>query len=137
MAVTLTSDPLAVPRRALPAHRRPALTLIEGGRSPRHLAGVHRRRRVVAGLVVVVLALGLVVAGRAALAAVTPQPRPTGAGANAAAGTPSITVRAGDTVWSIARRLQSRGDLRPLVDRLVAQQGSTLLQPGQRVPIPG
>jgi len=45
-------------------------------------------------------------------------------------------VQPGDTLWSIARRLQPEGDVRPLVDRLVDLNGGTDLAVGQRLPIP-
>ena len=46
-------------------------------------------------------------------------------------------VAPGDTIWSVARRLQPEGDVRPLVDRLVAAHGSALLQPGDRIALAG
>jgi Tfp pilus assembly protein FimV len=45
-------------------------------------------------------------------------------------------VQPGDTLWSIARRLQPEGDVRPLVDQLVDLNGGTDLEVGQRLPIP-
>jgi hypothetical protein len=42
-------------------------------------------------------------------------------------------VRPGDTLWSIAERMAPGADPRPMVDRLQARLGSTVLQPGQRV----
>jgi LysM repeat protein len=45
-------------------------------------------------------------------------------------------VQPGDTLWSIARRLQPEGDVRPLVDQLVDLNGGTDLAVGQRLPIP-
>jgi len=45
-------------------------------------------------------------------------------------------VQPGDTLWSIARRLQPDGDVRPLVDQLVDLNGGTDLAVGQRLPIP-
>lgn len=42
-------------------------------------------------------------------------------------------VEAGDTVWSIARGWNPHGDIRSLVDRLVAQQHGRTLQPGDRL----
>jgi hypothetical protein len=41
--------------------------------------------------------------------------------------TGDYTVEPGDTFWSIARRMQPDGDVRPLVDRLVAAHGSALV----------
>jgi hypothetical protein len=42
-------------------------------------------------------------------------------------------VRPGDSFWSIARSVQPKGDLRPLVADLIEAHGSTLLQVGDRV----
>jgi hypothetical protein len=46
---------------------------------------------------------------------------------------PGVTyvVRPGDTLWSVARRVQPGGDVRPLVDRLVARHGGAALEPGE------
>jgi hypothetical protein len=46
-------------------------------------------------------------------------------------------VRPGDTLWSIASAIDPRGDVRPLVDRLAAELGTTALYPGEAVAIPG
>jgi LysM repeat protein len=48
----------------------------------------------------------------------------------------TYVVQPGDTLWSIARRLQPEGDVRPLVDQLVDLNGGTDLAVGQRLPIP-
>jgi hypothetical protein len=42
----------------------------------------------------------------------------------------------GDTVWSIAVRFAHGGDPRPLADRLEAEIGGGVLQPGQRLAVP-
>ena len=42
-------------------------------------------------------------------------------------------VQPGDTLWSVARRLQPEGDVRPLVARLRAEHGPGPLVPGQRL----
>ncbi len=42
-------------------------------------------------------------------------------------------VRPGDSFWSIARSVQSQGDLRPLVADLIEAHGSSSLQVGDRV----
>lgn len=46
-------------------------------------------------------------------------------------------VRAGDTLWSIARRLQPTGDVRPLVDELAARNGGAAIEAGQRLDLDG
>jgi hypothetical protein len=45
-------------------------------------------------------------------------------------------VRPGDTLWSIAEALDATGDVRPLVDRLAAEVGTTALYPGESIAIP-
>ena len=42
-------------------------------------------------------------------------------------------VAPGDTIWSVARSLHPHGDVRPLVDRLVAAHRGTALRVGERV----
>jgi hypothetical protein len=92
---------------------------------------------VVAMLAAMLLALAI---GNGALAGLAPGPSGTPAVAAASstggAGATQVTVEAGDTLWSIARRVQPSGDIRPLVDRLVAAYGTTPLQPGQQLAIP-
>jgi hypothetical protein len=46
-------------------------------------------------------------------------------------------VRPGDTVWSIAERLQPEGDVRDLVDQLTERIGGSGLQAGQRIALDG
>lgn len=45
-------------------------------------------------------------------------------------------VRPGDTIWSIARRVQPEGDLRPLVDRITSRRDSSPLQVGEEIVVP-
>jgi hypothetical protein len=105
---------------------------------PRQVAGprrVGRRpgRRIAAGAL---LLIGVVL-GVAALSAAsgdTPPddvhdgPRPVASVA--------YVVRAGDTLWSIAREIQPQGDVRPLVDVLSAQRDGAPLEPGDVVAWP-
>jgi len=48
----------------------------------------------------------------------------------------TIEVAPGDTFWSIASRIQPQGDLRPLIDRLVASHGGRVLQAGDHLSVP-
>ena len=96
-----------------------------------------RRRRVLASvaLVIVVLLLQLAVhaastwLGDGSLA--VPEPRPAAAAAGAV-----YVVQPGDTLWTLARRAQPEGDLRPLVGRLAAAQDGEALRAGQRIVLP-
>jgi hypothetical protein len=48
-----------------------------------------------------------------------------------------IVVQAGDSLWTVARRLQPRGDLRHLVDRLIERVGGTSVTRGQHINVSG
>ena len=48
-----------------------------------------------------------------------------------------IVVQSGDSLWSVARRLQPRGDLRRLVDRLIERVGATSVTRGQHINVSG
>ena len=142
MAAIIQSSPRptsALPYRQ-PGSQRPDLRLIHGGRHAVS-SGVLRRRRVLAVLAAVLLAavvaVGAVAVGRGALSAVVPDPpAATSPSASASgAGGPTVLVRAGDTLWTIARRLQPSGDVRPLVDRLAARHGAGTLRPGERLSV--
>jgi hypothetical protein len=52
-------------------------------------------------------------------------------------GSAVYVVEPGDTLWSIARRLDPEGDPRPIVHRLSEQTGGAGLQPGQRLALDG
>ncbi len=45
-------------------------------------------------------------------------------------------VQPGDTLWSIAHRLDPGGDERPIVDRLVSELHGTSVYPGEAIQIP-
>lgn len=87
--------------------------------------------------VALVLAAGLLLAAWAAVGvpahivsasgSSSPAPRPAA---------PTVVVVPGDSVWSIASRLQPTGDVRPLVDRLVAAHGGAMLRAGERIAVP-
>ncbi len=98
-------------------------------------AGVYRRRRTVVATAVALMVFALAMLGGELLGQVSGTPGATPAGA---AGEPVVyVVQPGDTLWEIARRLSPPGrDLRYIVDRLAADSGGPLLQPGQRIILP-
>lgn len=55
----------------------------------------------------------------------------------APAGPQEIVVQSGDSLWTIARRLQPHGDLRHLVDRLIERVGATTVTRGQHIDVRG
>ena len=96
---------------------------------------IYRRRRLAAVLVVA----GLALAAWAALGALGGVLTASGRSApdlGTRASVSVVEVGPGDTVWSIARRLQPSGDVRPLVDRLVQAHGGTVLRVGERIVVP-
>ncbi len=46
------------------------------------------------------------------------------------------TVQPGDTVWSIAQRVNPTADPRPLVAQIEGQTGSDTVRPGQHIKLP-
>jgi hypothetical protein len=133
MAAILVPNPHHTP---LDRPRRPELRLLPGGAAgrPHRSAACYRRRRLTAALLAAVVLVG-VLAGSRALLAPLAEPAPAGPAATSA-GIHTVVVRSGDTLWTIARRAQPAGDVRPLVDRLVAAHGAGPLTPGERISIP-
>jgi hypothetical protein len=60
-----------------------------------------------------------------------------GAGQDAGSCGPAYVARPGDTIWSIAVANSRGGDPRALVANLESQIGGGVLQPGERLVIPG
>jgi hypothetical protein len=121
---------------------RPVLRVLPGRRSAGPLPAVLRRRRLVA----LTLAVAFVVVATLWVgAALRPPARVVGGGSltpsggppPAASGAATVLVQPGDTLWTIARDLRPRGDLRPVVDELVALNGGAALQAGQVLVLPG
>ena len=93
-------------------------------------AAVHRRRAVSALLALAALGTLLgagSLAGAGQAPVTTPAARPVPVVAT------THVVQPGDTLWTLARRLQPEGDVRPLVARLRAAHGGGPLLPGQRL----
>ncbi|MCU1346084.1 MAG: hypothetical protein JWL70_2350 [Acidimicrobiia bacterium] len=95
------------------------------------------RRRLVAGLLALVVLLVAQAGVRSAAGALGIVPASGSERAPASIATPTTyVVQPGDTVWSIARRLQPTGEVRPLVDRIVKVNGGSAVQIGDRLVVP-
>lgn len=127
---------------------RPALRVIEGGRSATRstggrttAAGVYVRRRIMVAAIAVVVLVALVVGVRAAASLLAGSAAPTTSAVATAPVVPiaadTYVVRPGDTLWSIATRLDPDADPRPLVDALRARAGGPALDAGQRIDVSG
>ena len=120
---------------------RPALRLVtlDGCQSAPLLVDLGFRASHLAAAVValVVVLVGALALGNGAFASLAPEaPAAAPAVAAGASAAPTVLVQPGDTLWSIARRIQPTGDVRPLVDQLVAANGSAVLVPGATVIVP-
>jgi len=138
MAAVLTPDPTprhlpAGARRPAPA-ARPQLRLIPGGRSPAALAATYRRRRIVAALVVLTLLVVVVQLAQALSGVAAGWSAPTPASIEG----PTVEVEAapGDTLWSLARQVHPDGDVRPVVEAMVADRGTAAVEVGEQVRVP-
>ena len=118
---------------------RARLAPVSRGSHLRVSARVARRRRQVAVVVALLLVASAVWAlggllgwlGSGPLAA--PGPDPSRAIPVSAQ---TYVVQPGDTLWSIARSLQPNGEIRPLVDRLAAQEHGGTLRAGDVLTLP-
>ncbi len=97
--------------------------------------GTYRRRRILVAALLCLFLSALPLLGGELIGWVTGTP---GATLVEASGQPVIyVVQPGDTLWSIAERVNPPGrDLRYTVDRLSEVTGGSLLHPGQRIVIP-
>jgi nucleoid-associated protein YgaU len=87
------------------------------------------RRQLALAATVAAMIAALVVGGEAASAGAK----------EAAAATPGalhVVVQSGDSIWSIARRVQPTGDVRPLVDNITRANGSAAITAGQTILVP-
>lgn len=99
---------------------------------------VYRRRRLVVLFCVVSLSF-LAWSGLRQLADTSGDGPLTVAGRSAAPQlitTAKVVVEPGDTLWSIARRMQPTGDVRPLVSSLIDAHGGRPLQVGETIEVP-
>ena len=96
--------------------------------------GTYARRRAAA----VLLVIGVILAVRAVLGALgggpLTAPEPVSSPAPVAAR--AVVVQPGDTMWSIARRLDPNGDVRITVQRLAKANGGAAVRAGQRLVLP-
>lgn len=143
---TATRTSLAVPPRARHLH------LVADAPAVVPVARRSRLRALFAGLglagLVALASVGVLAFLGADAAASTPA-SPTGATPSAVApvATPIavaepavpqwVVVQSGDSLWTLARRLQPKGDVRRLVDRLSERLGGASINAGQRIDVAG
>lgn len=115
------------------ASARPTRLAGSTGASPVARVALRRtytRRRIVAALVLTVLVLGAW-AGLRAVGTTLPLAGSERSTPMASIASSTYVVQPGETLWSIARRLDPDGDPRPVVDRLAAANGGTQLRAGE------
>jgi len=103
----------------------------------RDLPRVYLRRRLAALVLLAALAVGLLLAVRSVTATLggVPASAPEGHITHTDPPARVVVVQPGDTVWTIARAVQPDGDVRPLVDALMASHPDPL-RPGDRLTVP-
>jgi hypothetical protein len=114
---------------------RPALRLVPPPVRRRRSEAVYRRRRAIALLVLVSgLALGALWLGGGPLTASGPAAAKPALAAASSDGT--YVVQPGDTLWALVRRVQPRGDIRPIVHQLSTARQGAPLRAGERIVLP-
>jgi hypothetical protein len=115
----------------VPDHRtRPLVPAIR--RRPRRRASpaVRRRRGLLAITALLVVGLALPLGGSGG------RSHPTGPALAETGHAVVYTVQPGDTLWSIAQRVNPTADPRPLVSQIEGQTGSATVTPGQHIKLP-
>lgn len=129
-----TAGPIRPDQKARPHRRRPARP--DCGRTSRPAAGAAAlRRRVLLGIAAtgILVALALPWGGTGGRPLATPGSPPAG---DPIAPHTEYVVQPGDTLWSIAERLDPTGDPRVIVGELSAEIGGDLVRSGQRIRLP-
>jgi len=121
--------PVAVPHRS-----RPTRSGCVDPRATARAAAV-RRRHILLAIVAVGLLVALAVpwSGRGSDGLASPGPTPTGSTLSPHS---VYVVQPGDTLWSIAERLDPQGDPRPTLTTLTEQVGGDTVRPGERLLLP-
>ena len=106
-------------------------------RKAARLRRMHQRRiRAVSAVVTSIAVLSAAWLASSALRGLHAQPYRVLAGSVKIAQGYRYTVQSGDSIWSIATRLEPSGDPRPLADEIQAALGNSTLQPGMHIVLP-
>ncbi len=131
---------LSLPYHESPSHRPVRLRLLEGGRNEHDRLECERARQLHRLIAVSVAGFVLVAACSTFLFSVvapTPNPPSVPVGHVAVTSGPVVVVQRGDTLTSIARDVQPRGDITSLVNELARRHGPATLLPGDRISLNG
>lgn len=140
MLESVVMSVLSLPYHESPSHRPVRLLLLEGGRNEHDRLERERSRQLhrliatsVAGFVLVVVCSTLLFS----MIAPSPNPPSIPAVPTAVHSGPVVVVQQGDTLTSIARDIQPRGDITSLINELARRHGPATLLPGDRISVTG